>query len=97
MAKPMKNRHSKILRDIQRYSNDNIQRPKRKIRLAVLTFALLLVWPWTTHLAVSGPAWLAFLVIGIFMALDIRYLLGRNPMDSVIHNMAKQFDKHSDY
>jgi hypothetical protein len=97
MAKPTKNRHNKILREIKRYSKDHIQRPKRKIRLVILSFALLIAWGWTTNAEVSGIAWLVFLAIGIFIALDVRYLLGRNPMDSIIRNMAKQFEKHSDY
>lgn len=97
MAKPKKNRHDKILRDIKRYSNDNVQRPRRKMRFIVLSFALGVIWGWTNSPEVSGLAWLAFLLVGIFMALDARYLLGRNPMDSVLSNMAKQFEKHSDY
>lgn len=97
MAKRIKNNHSKILREIKRYSKDNTERPRRKMRLVILGFVLLLAWSWTNNAAVSGIAWLAFLVVGIFIALDIRYLLGRNPMDSIIHNMAKQFEKHSDY
>lgn len=97
MAKPIKNRHSKILREIKRYSKDDVERPRRRIRLAVLAFLLLIAWGWTNNAAVSGIGWLAVLAIGIFMAFDIRYLLGRNPMDGIIRNMAKQFEKHSDY
>lgn len=97
MAKSAKNRHSKILRDIKRYNNDDIQRPRRKVRLSILAFALFLAWSWTNNPEVSGIAWLAFLAIGIFIVIDVRYLLGRNPMDSIIHNMSKQFEKHSDY
>lgn len=97
MAKPMKNRHSKILREIKRYSKDDTERPRRKLRLIILALVLGLVWAWTNNPAVSGLAWMAFLVVGVFIALDVRYLLGRNPMDSIIHNMSKQFEKHSDY
>jgi hypothetical protein len=97
MAKPTKNRHNKILREIKRYSNDNVQRPKRRTRLIVLSVALVIAWAWTYDVAVSGIAWLVFLTIGIFACLDVWYLLGRNPMDSIIRNMAKQFEKHSDY
>jgi hypothetical protein len=63
----------------------------------ILGFVLVLTWSWTHNVEISGLAWLAFLVVGIFIALDVRYLLGRNPMDGIIHNMAKQFEKHSDY
>lgn len=96
MAKPTK-RHNKILREIQRYSNDDVQRPKRKMRFVMLAFALGVIWGWTNSPEVSGLAWMAFLTVGIFMALDARYLLGRNPMDSIIRNMAKDLEKHSDY
>ena len=92
MAKPT-NRHSKILREIKRYSDDDVQRPKRKMRFVMLSFALGVIWGWTYNPEVSGLAWMAFLTVGIFMALDARYLLGRNPMDSIIRNMAKDLEK----
>ena len=97
MAKQPNNRHSKILREIKRYSKDNTERPRRRMRLIVLSCILGIVWAWTNNAEVSGLAWLAFLAVVIFIAIDVRYLLGRNPMDSIIHNMAKQFEKHSDY
>ena len=92
-----KNNHSKILRQMKRYSNEEVQRPRRKIRLMVLAFCLLIAWAWTFSADVSGIAWLVFLAIGVFIALDIKYLLGRNPMNDVIANMSKQFEKHSDF
>lgn len=97
MAKRPNNRHSKILREIQRYSKDHIERPKRRQRLIILSVVLGIAWAWTNNQEVAGLAWLVFLAVVIFIAIDVKYLLGRNPMDSIIHNMSKQFEKHSDY
>lgn len=85
--------HSKIIREMRRYEHDERERPRRKRRACVFIVVMLFALLWTLNAPVAGIAWIIFLIAGIWLAFDIRYLMHKDPMNSIIDALSQQFEK----